>query len=89
MVMNKLKNMGSVNKPISINAKKEEQFLYLGRWVNKNGFRAFVYDRKGNTKLANTFQEFEDLTSSGLWFASKPEASEKRKQHHDLTISNS
>lgn len=48
------------------------QFQYLGRWVDKNTFRAFVYDKKGNEKLANSYDEFEELTSSGIWFASKP-----------------
>lgn len=54
-------------------AQKIDQFLYQDRWVDKAHFRAFVYDRSGNSKLANSYQEFEDLTTSGIWFASKPE----------------
>lgn len=54
-------------------AQKVDQFLYLGRWVDKASFRVFVYDREGNSKLANSYKEFEDLTTSGIWFASKPE----------------
>lgn len=49
-----------------------EQFQYLGRWVDKKNFRAFVYNEKGDEKLADSYQEFESLTTSGLWFASKP-----------------
>jgi hypothetical protein len=56
-------------------AKKVDQFLYQGRWADKATFRAFVYDRSGNEKLANNYPEFEALTTSGIWFASKPELS--------------
>ncbi len=48
------------------------QFQYLGRWVDKDTFRAYVYDKKENEKLANSYNEFEELISSGLWFAQKP-----------------
>lgn len=57
--------------------KKVEQFLYLNRWVDKEGFRAFVYDIQGNQQLANSHKEFESLTSSGLWFATKPVAEDQ------------
>lgn len=53
--------------------KKVEQFEYLGRWVDKSGFRAFVYDARGEQKLADSFSEFESLLASGVWFAKKPE----------------
>ncbi len=48
------------------------QFQYLGRWVDKSNFRVYVYDKKENEKLANSYNEFEELISSGLWFAQKP-----------------
>lgn len=50
---------------------KDDQFSYLGRWVNKTGFRAFVYGEKDKEKLANSYDEFMGLISSGLWFESK------------------
>jgi hypothetical protein len=50
-----------------------EQFQYCERWVNKENFRAFVYDINGNKKLANSYDEFFKLTSSGIWFEKKPE----------------
>ena len=53
--------------------KKDNQFLYLGRWVDKEYFTAFVYDKNGNEKLAQSYKQFEDLISSGIWYASKPE----------------
>lgn len=48
------------------------QFQYLGRWVNKDQFRAFVYNEKGEEKLADSYHEFQTLTTSGIWFAEKP-----------------
>ena len=72
--------MNQVNK----NVPKVEQFQYQGRWVDKQNFRAFVYDLNGNEKIANSYQDFMDLTSTGIWYESKPEASpQKRKQKHD------
>lgn len=70
---------------------KVDQFLYLDRWVDKAHFRAYVYDRAGNSKLANNYQEFEDLTISGIWFASKPELSisPPRKEKKNVAIPDS
>lgn len=58
----------------------EGQVLYLGRWVDKKHFRTFVYDEKGNQKLVNSYQEYESLMAGGIWYPSKPDASQKRKQ---------
>lgn len=66
---------------------KSEQFLYLGKWVDKNGFRAFVYDKKGDQKLANSYDEYEQLISSGIWYATREDANQKRK-YKDAAISN-
>jgi hypothetical protein len=61
------------NKTLSIvKANHEGQFLYQDRWVNKDNFRAFVYDKNGNQKLANSYKEFELLTQNGIWFSVKP-----------------
>lgn len=72
-------------------AQKVDQFLYQGRWVDKAHFRVFVYDRAGNSKLANSYQEFEDLTINGVWFASKPELSisPSKKERKNVTLSDS
>jgi hypothetical protein len=63
------------------------QFQYLDRWVDKKNFRAFVYDRKGNEKLANSFDEFESLIASGLWFASKCIAHDKVRKPKNAVFS--
>lgn len=59
--------------------KKEvvDQVIYLGRYVNREHFRAWVYDANGDQKLADDFNEFEDLLATGLWFAEKQEAQPK------------
>lgn len=46
------------------------QFNYLGRWVDKEHFRAFVYGLNDQKKLANSYDEYEKLISSGIWFDS-------------------
>jgi hypothetical protein len=51
-----------------------EQVLYLGRWVDKQTFCAFVYDVGGNEKLAKSYDEYQSLVGSGLYFATLLEA---------------
>lgn len=65
MAMNQVKNKHSSG-----------QVEYLGRWVDTLNFRAYVYNGSGQ-KLANTYPEFQDLISSGIWFKTKEEAAEK------------
>ena len=88
--------MDQSKKVVNINP-HEGQFNYLGRWVNKEHFRAFVYNEQHEQKLADSYKEFESLIASGLWYAEKPskEAKEvrkeilpKRKLKHDAALSN-
>lgn len=51
-------------------SKISPQVLYQGRYVDKDHFRVFVYNGK-TQKLANSYEEFETLISSGLWFETK------------------
>jgi hypothetical protein len=60
--------------------REESQFQYLGKWVNKDHFRAFVYNDKGEKQLAKSYQHFEQMIGSGVWFAEPVDASPKRKQ---------
>lgn len=50
----------------------DNQVLYNGRWIAKGRFRAFVYNSKGK-KVAESYDEYADLISSGAWFA-EPES---------------
>jgi hypothetical protein len=76
-------------KIISIKNSHEGQFQYLGRWVDKEHFRAFVYNEKGEQKLANSYKDYESLTASGIWFASNPDASQKGKKKDGRLCTNS
>jgi hypothetical protein len=58
----------NVKSPSSV---EEGQFLYCGRWVDKKHFRAYVYSRDGK-KIANSYQEYIELTATGLWFDEPP-----------------
>jgi hypothetical protein len=51
--------------------KTSKQVPYLGRWVDKEFFRAFVYKPDGSQKLARNYDEFKELIATGLWFDSK------------------
>ncbi len=58
---------------------RKDQFQYMGRWVDKETFRVFVYDKNGSNKLANSFSEYEKLIASGIWFDTTELAKEKEK----------
>jgi hypothetical protein len=45
----------------------QKQVKYLDRWVDSEFFRAFVY-KDGSKKLAESYDEFKNLISSGIWF---------------------
>lgn len=49
-----------------IMVEKSEQILYLGRWIPKENFRVFVYNKSG-CQLVNSYDEFKSMVSSGLW----------------------
>ena len=70
----------------------KKQVMYLGRWVDREHFRAFVYKSGGDKKLANSYSEFESLLASGLWFDSidnipKEGKKEIRKSKNESSIS--
>jgi hypothetical protein len=50
------------------------QVLYQGRWVDRDSFCTFVYDANGKEKLAKSYDEYESLVGSGLYFSTKAEA---------------
>lgn len=51
----------------------ESQVLYLGRWVSREHFRAYVYNNS-EQKLAKSYDEFAQLISSGVWSAERRDA---------------
>jgi len=57
--------------------KDTQKVIYLGRAVPRQHFRAYVYNVDGEKKLAESYDDFEKLVSSGLWF---PEPVEQKPQ---------
>ena len=45
-----------------------EYIKYMGRIVRKEGFRVYVYSNEGESKLANSHDEYIKLVESGIWF---------------------
>ena len=56
-----------------------ESILYQGRLVPKAGFRAFIFGFDNQKKLVNSWIEYEDHISTGLWFSSLDSVPEKAK----------
>ncbi len=50
--------------------KTSKQVFYNDRWVDIENFRVFVYNSDGQ-KLAESYQEYENLIASGKWFSTK------------------
>lgn len=45
----------------------EECVSYDGRKVPRWGFRAFIYGSNGQTRLVNSWEEYEEHIKSGIW----------------------
>ena len=67
------------------NQKPVEQVMYLDKFVDKDTFRAFVY-RENEQKLANSYEEFESLIASGLWFVTKSDIKVVKKREKKLEV---
>ena len=63
--------------------KKESkvQVMYLGRWFDQDSFKVFVYSFT-EKRLARSWEKYQEMISSGLWFDEPPVADKpsKRKQ---------
>lgn len=53
---------------------------YQGKQVPREHFRVFVYNEKNEPKLANSYDEYLELTGSGLWFDEKAAITQKPKR---------
>ncbi len=51
------------------------QVFYNDRWVDKDHFSAFVY-KDSEQKLVKSYNEYEKLIATGLWFDTKAKAME-------------
>ena len=52
--------------------KPDLQVHYKGRLVSRSHFRVYVYNKEEEKKLAENYDEYSKLISSGLWFDEKP-----------------
>jgi len=50
---------------------------YLGRMVDEEGFRAFIY-AKDQQKIVNSWREFTNEMSTGVWFATADDVPKKK-----------
>lgn len=57
---------------------------YLGRIVSKDNFRVYIYSSSGQSKLVNSWDEYECHMESGLWFAVMPELNENDNDSHTV-----
>lgn len=53
-------------------SKQDKTFIYLNRPVNKEHFRAWVYNNEGRM-IVNSYDEFIAAIDSKKWFESKGE----------------
>lgn len=58
---------------------QRKQVFYNGIWIEKELFRTFVYNQKGQ-KLVNSWDEYQDALASGLWFETQECKPEEIKQ---------
>lgn len=62
----------------------DKQILYLGRWVDRAGFRTFVYNMTDKL-LAKSYDDYCKLIESGIWYAEKPAHIPVVKTHSEVT----
>lgn len=54
--------------------------VYLGNVVPTENFRVFIYSPTEESKLVESWHEFEVHMQTGVWFATKEEAEEIKEQ---------
>ena len=53
---------------------------YLGKIVSKEHFRVFIYSATGQSKLVESWDEYEKHMASGLWFPTREEIKAKEEE---------
>ena len=57
-----------------------EMVIYNGRAVPKHNFRAFVFNTIGEKKLMDSYAEYEEHITSGVWYPTKELAETLKKK---------
>lgn len=58
---------------------KQASNIYLGKIINTENFRAYIYNTEGSKKLIESWRDFENHMATGLWFPKKSEVLEMQK----------
>jgi hypothetical protein len=53
---------------------------YLGRIVDKEHFRAFIFNANGNKRLVKSWDEYESCMATGVWFPTLDDAIGVKKE---------
>ena len=65
-----------------------EAAVYMGKVVDKKTFRVFVYSPEGAQKLVESWESYQNLMASGLWFSTKEEAKNAKSAQEDKSAAN-
>lgn len=61
-----------------------EIVLYDGRNVPKQGFRVFIYSFDNQTKLVESWEEYQENLASGIWFSHLSDPRLQKNQEPDV-----
>lgn len=67
---------------------KEDLVMYLDRKVPRKNFRAYVYSRDGQEKIAESYEEYELCISGDKWFSTKEETQEESEKDKKIARKN-
>ena len=59
----------------------EKYVKFMGRLVLEGGFRAWMYSPNGESKVADSYAEYLEMSKSGLWFESKELAAKAKAKN--------
>lgn len=65
----------------------DDLVIYQGRMIPRKGFRAFIYHKDGQTKLMNSWDEFERYIDNNDWFASREDIPKEEPKAMNESIS--
>ncbi len=60
------------------------QVMYLGRYVPKEGFRAFIYHADGKKKCVESWNDYQKHIESGCWFSTSKDAKKAAEASKEL-----
>lgn len=58
----------------------DEMIQYDGRYVPKAGFRVYIYGYDNKKLLVNSWEEYQEKISSGIWYPKISDVPERHKK---------